>query len=679
MKPARTSGALTANGFRLDIQGLRGLALVLVLLCHAEVPLAEGGFVGLDVFFVLSGFLITGLIVGEIERTGGLSILGFYARRAKRLLPLAVTVLLVVLAGSLLAFSALRRETVFGDVLAAALYMVNWHFDSQSVDYFSGAGDVSPVQHYWSLSVEEQFYLAWPLLLLAGAWWAGRSGRGLRPALGFVLAPLGLLSLAYSVHFTAVDPQAAYFSTATRIWELALGGILALALPQGLRLGRPVAAALAAAGLAILALSAIGFDDAAPYPGWRAVLPVAGTAAVIVAGTAVRVVAPIRLLTRAPIQYLGRISYAWYLWHWPAIVFAMAIWGDLSPPLLLLVTALAWGPAAVSHRAIEEPLRRSRSLGRRPRRALALGLGCTAAAVVVTFAVSASQPDIPVAPAAAAPGAMLSGTGTIQPAASAVRPHPRAVAEDRGRLYEDGCVISGERTESGRCVYGEEPSGKTVVLLGDSHALQYFPALRKLADRHRWRLVGLVRSGCVVADVDYRPLCNEWRRKALLRIRRLERPALIVISTATASRYKAVSAGTRLDRAASEPLLEAGFVRTLLTLRGTGAKMAVIRDQPMAPNEPAECVAESLNRLDRCAFDARRREAWAFDARAATRVRGVRLIDPLPVLCPRRRCPAVIGNVIVYRDTYHLSATFARTLASWLDRELPTPVESRSS
>jgi peptidoglycan/LPS O-acetylase OafA/YrhL len=667
------SGAATGKGFRLDIQGLRGFALVLVLLCHANLPFAAGGYVGLDVFFVLSGFLITGLIVGEIERSGRLSVIGFYGRRAKRLLPLAVTVLVAILAGSALIFSTLQREAVGGDVLAAALYIVNWRFTAQSVDYFD-AGDVSPVQHFWSLSVEEQFYFVWPLLLIFGAWWARQAGRNLRPSLLWVVAPVGIISLAYSIQFSVADPEAAYFSTATRLWELAAGGTLALLLPAGTAMGRRTSALLVVAGVAVLLATMAVYDPGTAYPGWRALLPVLAAIAIIVAGTARTVSAPVRLLTREPFQHLGRVSYAWYLWHWPALIFAAALLGELSPPMLLVITALSWIPAVITHHLIEEPLRRSRSLGRRPRKSLAVGLGFTSFAVVAVIAMQAAQPKIPVAQPSAAPGAMVSGPAPVpQRMAAAVRPHPRDVREDRGELYEDGCMIWGSNLEPGPCVYGDPTSKTTVVLLGDSHALQYFPALRRLAEQRRWRLVGLVRAGCVIADVDYRPHCNEWRKRILRRIHLRERPSLIVVSNATASRYKVVRGGSRLDRDASQPLLETGFARTLLRLQQTGARLAVIRDQPMAPRAPAECVAESLRRLDRCAFAAERSDERSFDARAARDIPGVRLIDPMPVLCPNGRCPAVIGNVVVYRDTYHLTATFARTMTAWLDRQLPQP------
>jgi peptidoglycan/LPS O-acetylase OafA/YrhL len=670
------SGAQTRKGFRLDIQGVRGFALVLVLACHAELPGFAGGYVGLDVFYVLSGFLITGLILHELARRGSVSIARFYARRAKRLLPLAVTVLGFTVVGSALLLSPAQNQQVSGDVLGAALYVVNWHFIAESVDYFAfGETLTSPVQHYWSLSVEEQFYLLWPLTLGIGALAARRLGLGIRRTIALLVVPVAILSLAYSIEFTPGDPRSAYFSTLTRIWELAAGGVLALVLPAGLRLPRPLPAALAGGGLAILVAATIAFAGDTPYPGWRALLPVAATIAIIVAGTAQAVSRPTGLLTRAPLQYLGKISYAWYLWHWPIIIFAGALWGDLGAPALALVTLAAGVPAILSHYAIEEPFRRSRSLGRRPARALALGGTCTVAAVLLAVGLQASRPPLPTASPELAKGAQAVGPRNPQlRTVDALRPNPVDAPTDKGPLFDDGCVLLHDETDSPECAYGNPDSGTTVVAFGDSHALQWFPPLMALAENRDWRLVGLVKAGCVVGMVRYERPCNVWRNKAMRRIIRRERPDLVVVSNSTGRRYQVVHDGRRLDRRASQPVLIAGFARTLRRLVNAGSQVVVIRDQMLAPFNPPECVSQNRDNLRRCTFFSRRKRDRAFDAFGAGRVRDAKLIDPAGVLCPRHRCPSVMGRVLVYRDTYHMSATFARTLTPWLRRHLPLPL-----
>ncbi len=562
------------------------------------------------------------------------------------------------------------------DVLAASLYVANWSFMAQQVDYFAFEdGAVSPVQHYWSLSVEEQFYLAWPVLLLGLTVLAARLGTRRRPVLAVVLTALGAASLAYGLWFSGADPGRAYFSTLTRGWELVLGGLLAVVLPAGLRMPRPLAAALGGGGIVVLLVTTALYTQTIPYPGWHALAPALATAAVIVAGTATRLTGPISLLSTTPLQHLGRISYAWYLWHWPAIVFAGALWGPLSTTQRVVATLAAGVPTFVTHHLIEERFRQSRTLAARPRRALALGWGCTATAVVLAFGVVILRPGLAPAPADEVTGAH-SADRPLQETVSEIRPTPATAGDDRGSLFDDGCLVKGKRRTSPRCVYGDPHGETTVVAFGDSHALEYFPALQRIAERRGWRLVGLTRASCPVGDVDYQPTCNAWRENTLRRIERDEHPDLVITSSATDSRFRVKLHGRRLSRSASQPQLEAGYARTFRRLRATGARVAVIRDQARAPFEVADCVSRHPSELRRCAFRPHRNAAYAFDVRGARKAgRGVQVIDTIDILCPRsggrRLCPPVIGDVLVYRDTYHLSATFAETLDTWLQARLP--------
>lgn len=671
---------MTSKGFRLDVQGIRGFALILVLGCHAEIPGFEGGFVGLDIFFVLSGFLITGLIVDEIERRGTLSLINFYGRRAKRLLPLAVTVLLVILVASMILFSTVRKDEVSGDVIAAALYFVNWRFISQGVDYFAfDDGAISPVQHYWSLSVEEQFYIVWPLSLFLVAMLAFNRGWSVRKSLWLFVGPVLAGSLIYSIVYTPQHVDAAYFSTLTRVWQLAVGAALTLVLPLGLRMPRAVSALLAVAGLATLIVTTLVFSSIDPYPGWRALLPTLATAGVIVAGTATAVSLPIRALTLAPLQYLGKISYSWYLWHWPAIVFAAVIVGrPLDPLELTAVTLAAWVPVIISHHLIEERFRRSRKLNRMPRRSVLIGLSFTATAVLVAVGIRASEPTLPTAPEDAVAGATAIETrdgrrtaASLQERAKALRPNPLRARHDRGRADADGCLILAPRTDPPECVYGDPDSRVTVALLGDSHALQYSPTMIRLAERNGWRLVTFMRGACVIALVRYRPGCRKWLENSLEKIA-AEKPRLVVTATGTTDRYRVRDEdGNDMSREESLSHLVEGFRETHRRLLDTGAKVVLIRDQARAPFVPHECVADSMDDLRECAFEPQRRDEYSFDFLAIRKMKRVKMIDPMPILCPRGLCPAVIGNAIVYRDTYHLTATFARTLADWLERRLP--------
>ena len=378
--------------FRPDIEGLRAVAIVAVLLCHAGVPFLAGGYVGVDVFFVISGYLITRLLLGELDRSGTISLRGFYARRAKRLLPLSAVLLATVGVLSMILLSPLRNTEVAGDIIASALYVANWHFAAQSVDYFAQGLEPSPVLHLWSLAIEEQFYLVWPGLMLATTWLWRRRGRSVRPVLWVVLALIFAGSLAYGIFLTEDKPAFAYFDTFARAWELGLGAALAL-IGTTVRLPRLGAVALGWAGIAAIVYASFSFTGETAFPGTAALVPTLGAGALILSGTALA--ASARGVTRPrfgagwilslpPVRYVGRISYSWYLWHWPFLVFAAAIWGPrLSVAAGLAAVAASWVPTQLTHTLIEDPVRRAPMLKRMPNRAIALGLTCTAVALAV--------------------------------------------------------------------------------------------------------------------------------------------------------------------------------------------------------------------------------------------------------------------------------------------------------
>ena len=670
------------GGFRPDVEGLRAVAVVAVLLYHAGVPFAKGGYVGVDVFFVISGFLITGLLLREIEKSGTLSITRFYSRRAKRLLPMTVIVLGAVVLVSWPLFDPVRMDTVSWDIVAAGLYVMNWRLAVQAADYFGAGLQASPVQHFWTLGVEEQFYLVWPALLLAVAWWHRRTDRSLRTMLGVVFAIVAISSLTCSVYSTIEDASAAYFSTLARGWEFALGGALALVPASRLgRLPRLVAAVLASTGLAMIAWSTVQFSDDTLFPGYAALVPTLGTAAIIAAGFTSTSAAPTRLLSLGPVRHVGRISYSWYLWHWPPLVFAAAIGGELSSTEGLAVLALSYVPAVLTHRLVERPFHYSETLSRFPRKALALGAACTASSVALGLALLAVTPTVTKPPLDQVAGAAALQDGpALQKSADAVRPTPREADKLRSKMYTDGCHVQPSDTEFPECVYGDPSSKTTVVLFGDSHAMHWFPALDKLAKEHDWRLVGLTKSACPPARVtrynvslrrEYRE-CDEWRERALRRITQQESPDLVVTSGLTV--YTVVEDGKHLGRDASEAALEEGYVSALKEFRRAGAKVAVIEDVPHPNKDIPKCVSRSLDRLEECAFP--RSKAFRYppiNTRAAERVEGAELIDPTPVLCPREECPAVIGDVLVYRNGDHLTPTYVRTLAPWLGEQLPEP------
>jgi len=376
-----------ASTFRTDVEGLRAVAIVFVLLFNAHVPLWGNGFTGVDIFFVISGYLITGLLVREVERTGTVSLAAFYARRARRILPSAYLVLLVVLAATTFGVDAAERRAVAQDVVAAALQVANLWFLSFDTTTLSPTIAGSPVLHYWSLAVEEQFYLVWPLVVLLVAHLAGRRGRGVRVPLGVVIALVSLGSGALYLFWSGPAFQASYFASPARAWQLGAGALVALAEPLLGRLATRLPSGLLATGTAWAGALAIAAVPAAQRLGLAgaAVAATGGAAAVIASGslTRMRPTVVARVLSLRPVRFVGRVSFTWYLWHVPVLVAAEHL-GAGNWPLLLAAEAVALLPAVATSRWIERPARTATRL-RPPRAALLAG---TAGAVLVVVLAS---------------------------------------------------------------------------------------------------------------------------------------------------------------------------------------------------------------------------------------------------------------------------------------------------
>ncbi|MEQ9337803.1 MAG: acyltransferase family protein [Miltoncostaeaceae bacterium] len=673
--------------FRGDIEGLRGVGTIWVLAYHAGVPLTTGGYVGLDIFFVMSGFLITALLVHEAEKDGRIDIPRFFARRIRRLLPSTVAVLAFIMAAAWAIMTPLQREGVAQDVVAAALYVVNWRFVDQQTDYLSAGLDASPGQHFWSLSVEEQFYAVWPFVAVAALWLALRKGWPFRLVAGLGVGAIGLALFIYALDHTREAAGAAYFSTLSRGWAFAIGCGIALIPVAWVRMPRWGASLAVVGGMAALLWCTVTFDETTLFPAPMGLIPVLATAAIILAGVAHADSLAARALNFRPARFIGRISYSWYLWHWPLLVFAAVLWGDLSWQVNVVVVAVSFLPTMVAHHLVEERFRYPRTdAARRPRRAFAIAAGCTAAISAIGVVAYLSTPSVPTASASEAVGARVllnGGESSLQENAAAVRPNPKTAIRDRGQADHDGCLIEQDDLRSPACVYGDPRGRATMVLFGDSFAMQYFPALNRIAKARNWRFVVLTKSGCTPADVamynsQFRRRyteCERWRRHTLVRIAR-ERPSLVIVGNSDL--HLTMQDGERLDREPAARALQAGLVRTLRTLRRTRAQVAVIRGNPRSGKDVRGCVSSSLRNLERCAFSkSRGYQHRQVNVRAARAVRGARLIDPSGVLCPGRLCPAVIGNVLVYRNSDHITATYIDTLTPWFAKRLPRRLPAR--
>lgn len=658
---------------RADIQGLRALAVSLVVLSHAGVGAVTGGYVGVDVFFVISGFLITSLLLRELSTTGRITLRNFYARRALRLLPAATLVGVTILVGSWLFLSRIRFQEYVVDALTSAFYTVNFRLAVNGTDYLSEGSPPSPFQHFWSLAVEEQFYLLWPLLLLFA--WKRTRQRGMTAV---PLAVLCVISLGLSVAAMNGPASWAYFGSHTRFWELGTGALLALATMRLERLPMYLAAPMTWAGVACIMLSAVRYDHNTPFPGYYAVLPVLGTALTLAGGCSPSRYDARWLIGRRPVVWLGGVSYGWYLWHWPLLIIGpVALGRPGGVRLALVLCALALLPAWATLHLVENPVRFHTAFRGRPGRALALGAGLSAAAAATALTASLFPPSLSSGTAApdlrgelaTAPDPSLRLRQLLESSGGSLpgnlTPALTDVKDSEAEVYRNGCHAGYDGTRIPPCVYGDPSSHQVVVLFGDSHAAQWFPALDRLARSRHWKLVSLTKSSCKTAAVTIvhggRPYssCDTWRDKAIARINALH-PALVIASSS--------EAGDPVHPAV-DPVRQwtEGFRKTFDGLGASGARVAVLLDTPWPRMDAVDCAAYHPTRLERCAtrlpaaiHDPVRRRA----VRDAARLSAASLIDPEPWLCtPTGNCPVLVGDTLVYRDDSHMSEAYSEALA----------------
>ena len=667
-----TAGPPSLNGqrsFRPDIEGLRALAVMLVIAFHAGVPRITGGYVGVDVFYVISGFLITGLLVDELERTGTISLRGFYARRARRLLPLAALVLVAVAVGMQFFTPPVFRPTVRFDAISAAFYYSNWQFALESVNYLTLGGAQNPVLHYWSLSVEEQFYLAWPLLLLLAARLLRRRRVTLsvRARCAWLIAIVGGASLAYSIAETAAQPAIAYFETTTRAWEFAAGAALALSAGRLSRAHRAIAYAAGALGAVAIVTAALTDGPTTQFPGTAALLPVAGAGLLIGAGISAPSIGVGALLSLRPLRFVGKISYAWYLWHWPCLVFARtARWappdGRIGWTATAIAVAISFGLAVATHALVEVPARRARWLAVDPRRVLLLASSATATAVIALVI-------------AGGPLVLPAGMNLISDAAAstsvpaATTPLEAEASTAYGALR--GCHVGyGATAPAAGCAFGDASARRTVVLIGDSHAAQWYPALERLATHEHFRLIVWTKSGCPLAPGvhiylpaigrDYTE-CDAWSTSVLHRLAAMPRTSMVIVArTSTYLPQVLTPDGDQASPARARALWGAGAASAVAQLRRLTDRVVVLRDTPHAPFDIPACISWDPSSASTCDFARPRNSDGAeYAAERAAGVPAYVYSDPTTAVCPRGICDAEVDGIITYRDDNHLTAAFA--------------------
>lgn len=672
----RPSRGTALDGFRPEIQALRGLAVALVVVYHFWPHLLPGGFVGVDVFFVISGFLITSHLVAEIRASGRLSLPAFWARRARRLLPASLLVLGITALATWILIPAGQWQQTFKEIVASALYVQNWLLASDSVDYLAAANVPTPVQHFWSLSVEEQFYLGIPVLLVLALALFRRSRGAARPRIvAWTLAVVVVVSLGYSLYATFTEPGIAYFSTFARAWEFAAGGLLAFLATS--RLPGAVRAAVAWAGWVGIAVSAFAITSSTPFPGLAALAPVAAVAAVIVAGRPEVRWAPDRFLVIRPAVWLGDISYSTYLWHWPVLIFATVVLGtDLrwwaKIVLVVVVLALAWATT----RFVENPIRTMpRLIVRRPRTtfaATAVAMALIASPAFIGWQAARHAAAVEVAAAAAraelaedcfGAGVRIEALDCSEVEFEGLTPDPSAALDDRVSVYADGCHTPNNSDEVPACVFGDPEGAYRVALVGDSHAVNWLPALDRLGRERGWSVTLITRAACpftlatqtfdTTASIES---CASWKQNVIVYLDESE-PFDVVFSAHFVGAAKFDGDEAQGVRSAWALFLE------------RGARVVVLRDVPRATEATTPCLEEHESDPSKCALPID--EAVRDDDYVALsdEVTGVDVIDLTNVFCWDDTCKAAIGGVTVYRDGHHLTVTFSTTLAPLLGRE----------
>jgi peptidoglycan/LPS O-acetylase OafA/YrhL len=667
---------------RPEIQGLRALAVAIVVVYHIWPGLVPGGYVGVDVFFVISGFLITAHICRGVLAESRFSLATFYARRIRRLLPASLFVLLVSAVATLLWLPATLWNTVGRQLLASVFYVQNWVLAAESVDYLAADTAGSPLQHFWSLAVEEQFYLVWPvLLLLAGL--VTLRGRSRQTTLAAVVCLVTLVSFVFAVIATSASPADAYFITPTRVWEFGVGGLCSFIV---LRTGSlPRARSLVSwLGLAAIAAAAWSYTSDTPFPGTAALLPVLGTAAVILAGNVPVTWSPGVILNRRAVQYLGGISYSLYLWHWPLLIFfPFIVTGgahDLTVGQGILVLALSLVLAHLSKRLIEDPFRGSPGSRTRLATALSRRRGVYAAAVVGMLAVGSiaavplvvSEVRIDAAHAAVVAERKCLGAQAMDPAlatecdgfeySGAITPDPLVATP----MYQTGCQQQGEKTEVISCTLGsDDPSAPVVVVAGDSHANHWLAAINEVAVAQGWQVRTFFKGGCPFSAAPMRlGDCNAWNEGVSAEISALD-PEIVFTSAVAGIGPVGGKSAERFGQVVQ------GYENAWRPILDRHIPIVVFKDIPSAVGagleDPPSCVL-----ADATPCDFERSAALLDDGMvvAAADLEGVSVVDLTDYFCTGETCHSVIGNVLAYADGNHMTSVYAQTLAPTVSAEL---------
>lgn len=667
---------------RLDIQALRAIAVVAVVIYHFWPSVLPGGFVGVDIFFVISGFLITGHLMGEVTKSGRISLKSFYARRIKRILPAAYIVASISALLTLVLLPMTRWHNVSREGLATIVYIQNILLARDSVDYLAEGTPQSPFRHYWSLSVEEQFYIVLPILLILCIFLARRRLGSLKKTVLVTLSVVFVASFAISVITVGSGDPAAYFLLSSRMWELLAGSILAVI---GTRIQSAYKTATYVAGLGwVVVISAAIFTPTSSFPGLGALPAVVGAAAIIWANSLLAS----RIIENPGVQYIGNVSYNLYLTHWPTLIFLPFLFPATSPLFGLIAVVISLIGAAALYRWVDQPLAKVKVTQRSAKRIILLGLGASALVAVIMMIPSWAQAHKMVAVQAQANAVLTnsfdrlganslpidsSSPFAVDPAVIVPLPSEAKVSLPSGA--EGRCKSAMADSFTPTCAFGPADAPVTIALAGDSHIEQYLPAFELLAERENIQIKTYFHASCPLnyaqrsTDAARGGPCQVANEKTVGDLIADSSIDLVITSNRTAVPWEE-------SGRASDPVQ--GFVQVWDELADAGKTVLVLQDNPsMLPTDATtECVAENEREPFVCARPKAEAMPTDYQLKASEISSSATLIPTEDWYCTQELCPAVVGNVLVYRDESHVSVLYVETLADKIWSDLAPFMES---
>lgn len=655
---------MRSRQFRPEIQGLRAIGALLVATYHIWIERVSGG---VDVFFVISGFLVLGSLLDQADRTGRVDLWRYASGLMVRLLPLALLVIAATMAMAVALLPQTRWRGLTIESVASIAYLENWRLAFSAVDYLDRDEAVSPFQHFWALSVQGQFYVLFGGLVAALTWIRGRRIAGFNLTLALPLVAVFSASLAYSIYATRTDQAFAYFNTFARLWEFALGGLVAIALPH-LSLQSPTRIVLGWVGVAAILSCGIVLNVSTAFPGYAALWPTAGAALVIIAGSTRSAYGADRFLAWAPLARVGHASYALYLWHWPLLIAYLSMTGrshaGLGGGLAVFSTAIAL--AVSSTWLVEERLVLKRA-DSAPRFAVlkVSAVGCLLVVVAggwygaISYWIRQGQ----AAPLADGrhPGAAAFGLADRSVQTAPLLPGPLWARLDRAPVYKDGCHQTSSGTAPLSCVYGNSTAAHTIAVVGGSHSAQWIPALQDILAGTDWKIVTYTKSSCLFVGmgggqaIANEAACDEWNKRVMARLVETHPDAIFT----TSSRAEA-----------GDEAIPPGWSAQMRLVAAAGIDTIAIRDTPWMGFDVAECVEQYGSDAAQC----RRERSTLLDddnpAAAIGALEGAHFLDLTDRFCDARWCYPVSGNVLMFHDKHHISASYAKTLAPILAEQL---------